>query len=175
VPVTEPEVIDLLHLHGIQYEILDRPRAMSLDMVRLSDVESKPADEGHMPIKVGGFSHAPRTEIMPAGSVRVPSAQPLGLLAAAMLEPEGTDSLLQWNAFPAILMRTEYIEGYAIAPLAEQMLKADPKLRREFEAKLKADRKFAADPDARLQWFYERTPYYDERYLLYPIGRELKP
>ena len=70
-------------------------------------------------------------------------------------------------------MRTEYIEGYAIAPLAERMLAASPALRKEFGAKLKADPKFAGDPDARLGWFYERTPYYDERFLLYPVGREL--
>lgn len=30
----------------------------------------------------------------------------------------------------------------------------------------------ALDPDARLGWFHARTPYYDDRYLLYPIGFE---
>ncbi len=58
--------------------------------------------------------------------------------------------------------------------MADRMLAADPRLRAEFDAKLKADPKFAGDPDARLAWFYQRTPYYDERYLLYPVGRELK-
>ena len=82
--------------------------------------------------------------------------------------------MLAWNFFPEILQRTEYIEGYAIAPLAERMLAADPKLRAAFKTRLAADRKFAAVPDARLGWFYERTPYYDERFLLYPIGREPK-
>ena len=110
---------------------------------------------------------------MPPGSVRVPSNQPLGYLAAAMLEPEDRDSLLAWNFFPEILQRTEYIEGYAIAPLADRMLAADPKLRAEFNRKLASDPKFAADGNARLQWFYARTPYYDDRYLLYPVGREL--
>ena len=41
------------------------------------------------------------------------------------------------------------------------------KLRRE-------DADFAADGDARLAWFYERTPFYDDRYRLYPIGREVR-
>ena len=31
---------------------------------------------------------------------------------------------------------------------------------------------FAANGDARLQWFYERTPFYDDRFRLYPVGRE---
>ena len=173
VPATKAEVIALLRLHGIAFETLAQPRTLTLDMVRLADPKLKGADEGHIPLAAGGFTHKLRQETFPAGSVRVPSDQPLGLLAAAMLEPEGPDSLLAWNLYPEILMRTEYIEGYAIAPLAERMLVASPALRKEFEAKLKADSKFAADPDARLGWFYERTPYYDERFLLYPVGREL--
>jgi hypothetical protein len=173
VPVTKPEAIALLRLHGIAFEMLDRPRTVTVDMVRLTDPETGPANEGHIPLTIKGYVHSSRDEHFPAGSVRVPSAQPLGLLAAAMLEPESPDSLLAWNFFPEILQRTEYIEGYVIAPLADRMLATDPKLRAEFEAKLKSDAKFAADGQARLSWFYERTPYYDERYLLYPVGREL--
>ncbi|MCY7338381.1 MAG: carboxypeptidase, partial [Sphingomonas bacterium] len=173
VPVTKPDVIALLKLHEIEFETIDAPRTMKLDMVRLADPKLGKPDEGHIPL-TASYRHATRAETYPAGSVRVSSDQPLGLLAAAMLEPESPDSLLAWNFYPEILMRTEYIEGYVIAPLADRMLAADPALRRKFEAKLKADPKFAADPAARLGWFYERTPYYDERYLLYPVGRELK-
>jgi murein tripeptide amidase MpaA len=175
VPATKPDVIALLKLHGITFETITEPRTLDLDMVRLTGPELKSADEGHVPLTAKTYVHARRQETFPPGSVRVPSAQPLGLLAAAMLEPESEDSLLAWNLFPEILQRTEYVEGYAIAPLADRMLAENPALKKEFEAKLAADRKFAADPDARLGWFYERTPYYDERYLLYPIGRQLKP
>jgi hypothetical protein len=174
VPATKPEVIALLRLHGIQFDTIAEPRTMTLDMVRIADPKLRPADEGHIPVKAKAFNHAPLQETFPAGSVRVPSDQPLGLLAAAMLEPESTDGVLAWDFFPEILQRTEYIEGYVIAPLAEHMLATNPVLKAEFERKLASDPKFAADPDARLAWFYERTPYYDERYLLYPIGRELK-
>ena len=175
VPVTKPEVIALLRLHGIAFETIAEPRMLDLDMVRLVGPELKKAEEGHVPLLAKSYVHARRRETFPAGSVRVPSAQPLGLLAAAMLEPESRDSLLAWNLFPEILQRTEYIEGYVLAPLADRMLAENPALKKEFEAKLAADPKFAADPDARLGWFYERTPYYDERFLLYPVGRELKP
>lgn len=173
VPVTAPQVIERLRLHGIEFETLTEPRTIELDMVRLVEPKLGDANEGHVPLTAARYEHGRRTETFPAGSVRVPSDQPLGLLAAAMLEPESPDSLLAWNFFPGILQRTEYIEGYVIAPLAEHMLAADPALKSEFEAKLAADPKFAADPDARLAWFYERTPYYDQRYLLYPVGREV--
>ena len=51
------------------------------------------------------------------------------------------------------LQRTEYIDGYVVAPMAERLLAENPPLKTEFEARLAADRKFAADPAARLQWF----------------------
>lgn len=172
VPASAPEAIERLRAQGVRYEKIGTPRTMTLDMVRLTDPKLGRASEGRVPMTVAGYAHADRRVTMPAGSVRVPADQPLGLIAAAMLEPENPDSLLAWNLFPGILTRTEYIEGYAIAPIAEAMLTRDPRLRAEFEAKLKADAGFASDADARLAWFYERTPYYDDRYLLYPVGRE---
>jgi murein tripeptide amidase MpaA len=174
VPATKPDVINLLRLHGIELETIAEPRTLTVDMTRLTGPRLQNADEGHVPIKAESLVHSLRREMFPAGSVRVPSAQPLGLLAAAILEPESTDGVLAWNFFPEILQRTEYIEGYAIAPLADRALATNPALRAEFERKLAADPKFAANPDARLSWFYERTPYYDDRFLLYPVGRELK-
>jgi hypothetical protein len=54
------------------------------------------------------------------------------------------------------------------------MLANDAKLKAAFEAKIAAEPEFAKNATARLQWFYERTPYYDSRYLLYPIGREVE-
>lgn len=175
VPVTKPDLIALLKLHGVAFETIDAPRTVEVDMVRLADPVLGAANEGHVPLKSARYIHETRQESFPAGSVRVPSDQPLGLLAATMLEAESPDSMLAWGFFPEMLMRTEYIEGYAIAPLADAMLANDAKLKAEFEAKLAADPKFAADPDARLGWFYERTPYYDSRYLLYPVAREARP
>ena len=119
-----------------------------------------------------GVKSETRTATFPAGSVRVPTDQPLGDLAIALLAPESTDSLLAWGFFPEILQRTENVEGYIIAPLAEKMLADDPKLKAEFDAKLASDEKFAKDPSARLRWFYARTKFYDDRFLLYPIGIE---
>jgi hypothetical protein len=173
VPVTATDTIKRLKMHGIVMEPIATPRTLSLDMVRLSDPKLLAANEGRVPLGAT-FTHGTRTETMPAGSVRVPADQPLGLLAATLLEAESPDSLLQWGFFPQILQRTEYIEAYAIAPLADAMLARDPALKAEFARKVAADPAFAASPAARLAWFYARTPYYDERYLLYPVGRELE-
>jgi murein tripeptide amidase MpaA len=168
----QSEIIARLKLHGVQLEPHPRPKAQSLEMYRLVNPSpaAQPFEGRHL--VTTRVKPETRTETFPAGSVRVPTDQPLGDLAVALLEPESTDSFLAWGFFPEILQRTEYIEGYVIAPMAEKMLASDPQLKAEFEAKLAAEPKFAADPTARLQWFYERTKFQDDRYLLYPVGIE---
>jgi len=168
----QSEIIRRLRLHGVQLQVNSRATTETLEMYRLVNPTSadKPF-EGRHPVTTEVKAET-RTETFPAGSVRVPTDQPLGDLAVALLEPESADSFLAWGFFPEILQRTEYIEGYVIAPMAEKMLAADPKLKAEFEARLAGDPKFAADPTARLQWFYQRTKFHDDRYLLYPVGIE---
>ena len=109
---------------------------------------------------------------MPAGSVRVSTDQPLGTLATLLLEPSSPDSLFQWGFFNSALSPTEYVEAYIMEPTAERMLAEDPRLAEEFRAKVENDERFRSDPRARLQWLYERTPWYDERARLYPVARE---
>lgn len=175
VPPSADRVIERMRLHGIVMEEIAAPRQITLDRVRLVDPKLASANEGHVPLSAADYVHETQAVIMPAGSVRVPSDQPLGLLAAAMLEAESPDSFLAWNFFPGILQRTEYIEGYVVAPMADAMLASDPALKAQFEAKLAQDPVFAANAEARLQWFYSRSPYYDASFLLYPVGREVAP
>ena len=142
-------------------------------MLTLPDATfARRANEGHVQMTSGEPVVETRTWTFPAGSVRVPTDQPMGDVVVLMLEPQGVESLFAWGFFPEIFSRVEYIEAYAIAPLAEEMLAQDADLRAEFEARLASDPEFAADGDARLAWFYERTPFYDQRYRLYPIARE---
>jgi hypothetical protein len=52
------------------------------------------------------------------------------------------------------------------------MLYDNPELRKEFDERLASDSAFKDDPQARLRWFYERSPYFDQRWKLYPVARE---
>lgn len=173
VPAYRSDVIERLRAHGVEMEVLDAPRTVAVDMLHLDDpkVGARP-NEGHVPITVTQVTPRRRDWTFQPGSARVPTDQPLGDVVVLLLEPQSSESLFAWGLFPEVLSRVEYIEGYAIAPLAERMMAADPALKAEFEAKLAADPAFAANGDARLQWFYERTPFYDDRYRLYPIARE---
>jgi murein tripeptide amidase MpaA len=173
VPATKPEVIARLKAHGIAMETTRKARTVDVDMIRLAGFRASAPSEGRVPMSATGFAHEQRTETFPPGSVRVSTDQPLGALAAYLLEPESEDSFFAWGFFTEILQRVEYMEPYAIAPMAERMLANNPPLKAEFEKRLQEDAAFAASPLRRLQFFYERSPFYDDRYLLYPVGREL--
>ncbi|PTQ12685.1 carboxypeptidase [Sphingomonas oleivorans] len=175
VPATKPELIDRLQRHGIMMERIAEPRTVRVDVARIANLRPDPAaeKEGRFPVAADSFTPETREVTYAPGSVRIPTDQPLGELAAILLEPQSRDSFLAWGFFPEIMQRTEYAEGYIMAPLAERMMADDPALARAFQAKLAADPDFAASPARRLAFFYERTPYFDRRYLIYPVGREV--
>ena len=174
VPSYRRDLIERLALHGVTMERVEAPRTVTLDMLRLRDPEiAREAAEGHVAIKVTQVTPERRAWTFPPGSARISTDQPLGDLVILLLEPQSSESFFSWGMVPEVLTRVEYIEPYAIAPLADRMLAADAGLRATFEAKLAAEPEFAKDAAARLAWFYERTPFYDDRYRLYPIGREL--
>lgn len=107
----------------------------------------------------------------PAGSAVVVMDQRVNKVAAHWLEPQAPDSAVNWGLFDAIFEQKEYGEGYVMETQAREMLARDAKLKKEFEDKLAADSKFAASPSARLNFFYQRSPYWDPRLGLYPVGR----
>jgi hypothetical protein len=63
------------------------------------------------------------------------------------------------------------MEPYVAEDVARAMLAKDPALAARFEQKLREDREFAANPRARLDFFYRLHPSWDERYRLYPVLR----
>ena len=110
----------------------------------------------------------------PAGSAVVRLNQRLSKVAVEWLEPAAPDSALQWGFFDSIFEQKEYGEAYVLEALAREMMAKDPKLKAEFEKKVASDPAFAGNPYARLEFFYERTPWFAaNRVGQYPVGRLL--
>jgi hypothetical protein len=172
VPAAQAEVLDRLRLHGITFETIETPRMLHLDQVRLVDPQLLQPNEGRVPM-TATFVHELGEQVLPAGSVRIPADQPNGLLAAALLEPESQDSFLAWGFFPEMLSPTPSTDAFVLAALGERMLATNAALKTAFEAKLRAEPAFAANPSARLAWFYERAGPGHPYHLQYPIMREL--
>ena len=54
-------------------------------------------------------------------------------------------------------------------PIANQVAEEHPKLMQEFQARLNADPAFAADPQARLDWWISRSNYQPGAVNRYPV------
>ena len=178
IPVTCAAIIERLKIHGIKMEILKEGREASVEMYRITDAKFQNAEgkampfEGHMQV-TGTAVIEIHKQFFTTGAAYISTDQQLGDLLVLLLEPSSPDSYFQWGFFPQIFQRTEYIEPYVMEPTIKQMLEQSPELNREFEQKKAADKIFAADANAIFSWFYSKTKYYDDRYLLYPIARAL--
>ncbi len=178
VPASRQDVIERLKIHGIQMEILNTSKEVSVEMFRIQDAKFQSNGGRFQPFEgrslvSGNPIPETRNKVFEAGSVFISTDQPLGELAMILLEPKSPDSFLSWGFFNEIFQRTEYMEAYVMEPTIEKMLADDPKLKQEFEQKKSIDEKFASNPRAIYEWFYSKSKYYDDHYLLYPIGRKL--
>lgn len=129
---------------------------------------------GAEPGRFGTCALTTETMTFPAGSVVVALDQRLSKVAIHWLEPDAPDSALRWGFFDSIFEQREYGEGYVLEKLAREELAKDPALKAEFEHRVATDPRFAASPWARLEFFYDRSPWGQaNRIGEYPVGRLL--
>jgi hypothetical protein len=173
VPPQWQSVIDVLAAHGLKLERTKTPLTLDVESYRFSDVRfaGQPFEGRVQPSYTSTPVRSKRE--FPAGSVIVTMEQPAANVAVHLLEPASPDSLASWGFFNAIFEQKETAENYILERVAKDLLAKDANLRREFEQKLSTDAAFAASPRARLDWVYQRSPYWDEQMNLYPVGRIL--
>jgi len=171
VPPQWKEVIEVLSAHGLRLQPVSEPLAIDVESYKFSDVKwpAGPFEGRFMPRFHAQLISERRT--FPAGSVVVPLDNNLAKLAVNLLEPEAPDSLVAWGFFNAIFEQKEYGESYVVEDLARQMMSEDPALQAEFLQRVDSDPEFATSPGRRLQFFYERSPYWDPHMNVYPVGR----
>ncbi len=161
-----------LSIHGIQFEKMADPLANAPVEVFRAE-EAQPASssfEGRTLLTLKGDWRKEQRNVAP-GALFVPIAQPKARLVMTLLEPKDPDSFVRWGFFNAAFERKEYMEAYVAEQVAQDMLKKDPEVRREFERRLAEEPAFAKDPAARLDFFYRRHPSWDEQFNLYPVLR----
>ncbi len=171
IPSEFKEIIRILNLHGIKTGVLNADRSITVEKYHFTEYKfaEKPY-EGRQMIKVKCEAHSEKMEI-PSGTYVVSTRQRGIRLIANLLEPEAPDSFVSWGFFNAFFERKEYAEDFVMEPIAENMLKDDPGLKREFETKLTNDAEFRQNPLERLDYFYKKSVYFDRRENIYPIFR----
>ena len=169
-----PQIERVVRGHGLVAVPLQQPVEVEVETIRLADPVFDDAPyQGTFTIRDVTVSRQTEVREIPAGSLWIPASQPDFAVAVQLFEPEASDSLLRWGELSSIFERKTYIGGAKLEELAREMLE-DESTRAAWEAALE-DEAFAGNRRARYDWWYRRTPYWDEQVGLLPIYRVMAP
>ncbi len=171
IPPQCTSVIETLKLHGVTMTPLKQEIRCTVKTSRFSNVrwQQRPY-EGHHKLTYD-LRDSLQQLTFPAGTMLVDMNQRTARVIAHILEPASPDSYAAWGFFNAYMEQKEYSESYVMETMAREMMQKDPALKTEFEQKKADDKNFASSPQAMLNWFYSKTPYWDSQFNLYPVGR----
>ena len=168
-------VIDLLKLNNVAMNTLDIDSDYQVESYRITDYEtSKTPYEGHYPHSNTQISKTIEQKTFKKGDYIIEVNQPSIRYILETLEPQAPDSFFKWNFFDTILQQKEHFSPYVFEDIAEQMLKDNPELAKEFREKQKTDKKFSDNWYAQLDWLHKHSEHYEKTHMLYPVYRILK-
>ena len=101
-PQSAASVIEVLQRHGVRVEELREDVELDVEVYRIDDVKRAADFQKHQPITLQATPRADSRRIQ-AGTILIRTKQPLGNLAAYLLEPQSADGLATWNFFDADL------------------------------------------------------------------------
>lgn len=118
IPVNDVEIIGKLKQHGIMVEKLTEPADLEVEAFKLKELKAaERLYQGHRMNEVKG-EYAIEKKKFPVGTLVIPTAQPLGNLAAYLLEPESDDGLLVWNFFDRYIV-PQWGRGFESYPVCK--------------------------------------------------------
>jgi hypothetical protein len=116
IPIPVPRVEAKLRQHGIVVEKLSQPVTLTVESFRVTELKGQERPyQGHRLNRVKG-EYAEEEKEFPAGTLFIQMAQPLGKVAAYLLEPESDDGLLVWNFFDRNLV-PQWGRGQQVYPV----------------------------------------------------------
>ncbi|TCN59443.1 hypothetical protein D0809_05980 [Flavobacterium circumlabens] len=167
-------IIDLLKNNAITYSTLKKDTIIEVESYKIADFKTVPsAYEGHYLHRNTTVTSKVVKVAFVKGDYFVPTNQKGVKYLLEAFEPEGVDSFFNWNFFDPILQQKEHYSEYVFEDTAAKLLKENPTLKAELEAKKESDATFAKNPEAQLEWIYKHSAYYEKAHLQYPIYRVL--
>ncbi|MBC6990154.1 M14 family metallopeptidase [Hymenobacter sp. BT491] len=172
IPQAWADVLDRLRWSNVQLQRLTRDIVLTAEVYYIDDYKT-----GARPYE-GHYLHSQvklRTEqqqlTFRKGDFVAWLNQPAARYLIETLEPQATDSFFVWGFFDSILQQKEYFSDYVFEDLAADLLRRDPQLRQQLEARRQADPAFAKSAQAQLDFVYRHSPYYEKSHLRYPVVR----
>jgi len=165
------ELIPIIKLHGIRVDTIRKSTFYKVEKYEFKNVSFADLPYEGRFIPMFDYDVIADSMFVTSGDYYIPTSQrSLGMIIH-LLEPKANDSFVRWGFMNIIFERKEYFEEYSMEPIAAEMYNKSANLREEFNSLVKSDTAFAKDAHARLNYFYENSPYYDQKHNVYPIMR----
>jgi len=164
------KVIERLDNNQIEYTKFEKDTIIEVEMMHIKEYKTRrSAYEGHYLHYNTEVSRDTVEVNFSKGDLYIPTNQNGVRYVIETLEPEATDSFFNWNFFDTVLQQKEGFSSYVFEDVAEQFLKDNPEVKKEFDEKLKEDADFAKSPRAQLYFIYKKSPHYEKAHNLLPI------
>jgi hypothetical protein len=172
IPPQFKEVIEIMKLHGIKLHRFTKEMKLKVEKYKFDEepVWQRRPYESRIAVSVK-YNSFFEDVVIPEGIYAAFSDQRTFRVLVNLLEPKAPDSFVYWGFFNSIFERKEYFEDYVMEKYALEMIENDPDLKISFMEKVSSDSAFANDPNKRLEYFYRRSPYFDQSWNVYPIMR----
>ena len=175
IPQAWEEVIRRLRLNGVELRQLKTAAQGPAETYEIEDFRTSPRPyEGHyLHSQVQVKTTTDPQATIAAGDYVALLDQPAARYLVEVLEPQAPDSFFAWGFFDSILQQKEHFSAYVFEDLAAELLRRDPALRQQLEARKKQDAAFAHDGAAQLEWVYQHSPHREAGFRQYPVRRWL--
>lgn len=164
------KVIDRLKTNQIEFTQFGKDTTMVVESYHIKDYKTRSsAYEGHYLHYNTKVKSDSVSVTFSKGDLYIPTDQNGARYIMETLEPAATDSFFNWNFFDTILQQKEGYSAYVFEDAAEQFLKDNPDVKKEFDDMLANDENFAKNPRAQLNFLYKKSQHYEKAHLLVPI------
>jgi hypothetical protein len=155
--------------NDVYFYPLERDTVMNVRRLRIMDFKtgSKPY-EGHFLHNNVLFEFENMEQKLKKGDVVISLDQPNKRFIMSLFIPDAADSYFNWNYFDSYVQQKEYFSSYVFDEHAEQMLKENKLLRKEFEEKKRSDKEFGESDFLQLYFLYKKSKFYESSHNVLP-------
>jgi len=170
------EMINRLELHGVRTSRSLRDTVIMVSAYRFKNPKWQQIPyEGHHVMSNIEYDEITESRFIPAGSAIVMTNQQGGGSSLISLNRKAAGPWCTGGILMLYLSRRNTLKNYVLEELAEKMLREDPGLVKQLDARKVSDTAFAKSSQQVLNWFYNKSPYIDNRKGMYPVCKIYDP
>jgi hypothetical protein len=175
IPQAWGKIIDLFKLNNVAMRRLKHDTTLTLQTYYIADYKTGTRPyEGHYLHNSVALKTVDNNKVkFYEGDYVVYTNQSINRYIVETLEPQAVDSFFAWNFFDSMLSQKEHYSDYVFEDIAFDYLKKHPELQKLLDDEKAKNPQLAKSAGAQLEFIYRNSPFYEQTYLRYPVGRLL--